>query len=105
MVPFDRLNLPAGPRIDRRLRMRMEQAAKRIKAPYSMEVMPGSTGTDGDTVLPNRAGVPIVLLQIPLRYMHTTVECIHTQVVASAGKLLAAFLYELTPGWEEWPCM
>jgi putative aminopeptidase FrvX len=105
MVPFDRVCLSAGPRIDRRLRLKMEQTAKRMKLEYSTEVMPGGTGTDGDTVHTSRAGVPIVLLQIPLRYMHTTVECVHEKVVASAGKLLAAFLGEITASWEEWPCM
>jgi tetrahedral aminopeptidase len=105
MVPFDRVNLALGPMIDRRLRLKTEQAAKKLKIAFSTEVMPQSTGTDGDAVITRRAGVPIVLLQIPLRYMHTTVECVHTGTVLSAGKLLAAFLHEITNGWEGWPCI
>jgi putative aminopeptidase FrvX len=104
MVPFDRPNIVTGPKIDRRLRLRMEQAAKKLKIDFSTEVAPGSTGTDGDKVISARAGVPIVLLQIPLRYMHTTVESVRTGVVESAGKLLAAFLGEIDDGWEGWPC-
>jgi endoglucanase len=104
-VPFDRVNLAAGPKIDRRLRLRMEQAAKKLKVDISSEVVPGSTGTDGDAVITARAGVPVALLQIPLRYMHTTVECVRSGVVSDAGRLLAAFLNEIEEGWESWPCM
>jgi endoglucanase len=67
--------------------------------------MPGDTGTDGDAVIASRAGVPIVLLEIPLRYMHTTVECVNANVLAQAGKLLAAFLTEAEENWEGWPCI
>lgn len=105
MVPFDKVNIAMGPMIDRRLRLKLEQCAKKMKLAVATDIMSGHTSTDGDAVLPGRAGVPIVLLQIPLRYMHTTVESIHTGLVSSAGKLLAAFLAELSDGWEEWPCM
>jgi endoglucanase len=105
MVPPDRVCIPFGPMIDRRLRLKMEQAARKLKIDYSTEAMPGDTGTDGDAVIASRAGVPIVLLEIPLRYMHTTVECVNANVLAQAGKLLAAFLTEAEENWEGWPCI
>jgi putative aminopeptidase FrvX len=104
MVPFGLVNIPSGPQVDRRLRLSMEQAARKLKIEISSEVMPGRTGTDGDTVITSRAGVPIVLLQIPLRYMHTTVESVRAGVIAEAGRILAAFLGEVFEGWEGWPC-
>lgn len=105
MVAFGRLNTAAGPMVDRRLRLRLEQCARKLKTELTYDFMAGDTSTDGDAVLPSRTGVPIVLLQIPLRYMHTGVECLHTGLISSAGKLLAAFLLEIDNGWEEWPCM
>jgi putative aminopeptidase FrvX len=105
MVPFNKVNVATGPVIDRRLRLRLEQCAKKLKIDVSYDFMTDRTHTDGDTVVTSRAGVPIVLLQIPLRYMHTAVECVRTGLVAQAGKLLAAFLAEIEDGWEEWPCM
>lgn len=105
MVPFDKVNLGMGPMMDRRLRLKMEQAARKLKIETAYDYMSGHTSTDADEVIVSRTGVPVVLLQVPLRYMHTTVESAHTGIVASAGKLLAAFLNEINAGWEEWPCM
>jgi tetrahedral aminopeptidase len=104
MVPFDKVNIAMGPMLDRRLRLKMEQTAAKMKLAVAPDFMTGYTSTDGDEVLESRAGVPIVLLQLPLRYMHTTVECLHTGLIASSGKLLAAFLGEISADWEKWPC-
>jgi tetrahedral aminopeptidase len=105
MVPFDKVNIGAGPMMDRRLKLKLEQAAKKLKIPVTLEFMHGQTSTDGDEVLTSRAGVPVALLQLPLRYMHTTVETLHADLIPSAGKVLAAFLGEITDDWEGWPCM
>jgi endoglucanase len=105
MVPIAQVNTATGPMIDRRLKLRLEQCAKKLKLDLSYDFMAGRTSTDGDSVQPSRAGVPIVLLQIPLRYMHTSVESLRTGILASAGKLLAAFLSEVDEGWEAWPCI
>ncbi len=104
MVPFDRVNLAAGPCMDRRLRLRMEAVARRAKIPLAYDYMAGQTSTDGDEVLLSRAGVPLLLLQLPLRYMHTTVECLDGDLVRKSGKLLALFLREVTADWEGWTC-
>lgn len=100
MVPFDRVNLGAGPFIDRRLRVRMEAVAHRAKIPVAFDYMAGHTSTDGDEVIVSRAGVPLLLLQLPLRYMHTTVEVLEGDLVRKAGKLLALFLRDITADWE-----
>lgn len=39
-------------------------------------------------------GTPCVLLEVPVRYMHTTVETMDYAVVEQAGDLLARFLLE-----------
>ena len=105
MVPNDRVSIGMGPALDRRLRLKLEQTAKRLKLEYSLDFMAGHTSTDGDEILVSRSGVPVALLELPLRYMHTTVESLRAGLITSAGKLLAAFLAEIDDGWEGWPCM
>lgn len=105
MVPCDKVNIATGPMLDRRLRLRLELAAKKLKLEFAHDYMSGDTSTDGDAIIVSRSGVPIVLLQLPLRYMHTTVESLRTGLIAAEGKLLAEFLREITEGWEEWPCI
>ena len=105
MVPYDKVNLAKGPCLDRRLRLKFEQVAKKAKIDLTFDIVAGQTSTDGDEVQVARAGVPLLILQLPLRYMHTTVECLHTALIQKAGKLLAQFLREVTDEWEEWPCI
>jgi endoglucanase len=104
MVPFDQCNVGSGPMMDRRLRARMEAVARKAKIPLAFDFMPGHTSTDGDEVIASRAGVPLLLLQLPLRYMHTTVETLDGDLVRRTGKLLALFLREVTAEWEGWTC-
>jgi tetrahedral aminopeptidase len=104
MVPYDLANIAMGPCMDNRLRLKIEQVAKKATIEIAYDFMSGHTSTDGDEVMTSRAGVPLLLLQLPLRYMHTTVECIHSGLIQKSGKLLAQFLREVTTDWEEWPC-
>ncbi len=105
MVPYDRIALAQGPVLDRRLALRIEKLAKAAQIPLATEVVAGDTSTDGDSIMLSRSGVPILLLSLPLRYMHTTVESLHSEVVAQGGKLLAHFLREINSDWEDWPCI
>ncbi len=105
MVPFNLVNLGIGPVLDRRLRMKLEQTAKKLGIEIAYDVMNEATSTDADEVQVSRTGVPVALLQLPLRYMHTTVETLRTDLIAKSGKLLAAFLMEVTDNWEAWPCI
>ena len=49
----------------------------------------------------SRTGIPTVLLSLPLKYMHTSVETIDLQALTEGGRLIAHFLSELDAGWEE----
>ncbi len=59
------------------------------------EIATGRTGTDGDTV--NRAGlgIPMALISIPLRYMHSSVEVGSWKDIEDCIRLLSAFLTRL----------
>lgn len=55
----------------------------------------GDTGTDAWAVQVAGAGIPVLLLSIPLRYMHTTVETLHFDDIQAVGSLLCAMLKKL----------
>lgn len=63
--------------------------------PCQTEVMAGSTGTDADCIATTRGGVATGLVSIPLRYMHSPVECIAPADVEGTAKLLAAWVREM----------
>ena len=44
------------------------------------------------------AGIPTMVISIPLRYMHTPVEMISLKDVKRAGRLLAEFIAALDDG-------
>lgn len=65
-------------------------AAER-KIPYTIEVMPSSTGTNADAVSVSRGGVKCCTLSIPLRYMHTPVETAAIGDIESTAKLICEY--------------
>lgn len=84
-----------GGNMHKKLREKMMEIAKRHGIPYQIEVSPGQTGTDARSIQITRAGIPTLLLAVPLRYMHTSTELIDMGDVESAGRLLARFIAEI----------
>ena len=78
--------------VSRELNRRMEEAAKALDIPLQYEVAGGRTYTDGDTVLKSCAGIPVVLVSVPLRYMHSPVEMCDVRDVENCAKLIADFI-------------
>ncbi len=81
--------------VNDKLNERFMDIAKRLEIPIQWEVAPGKTSTDGDIVHFSNGGVPIALLSIPLRYMHSSVETASYKDIEMIIQLLAQFLYEL----------
>ena len=81
--------------VNKQLQKRMEQTAKKYDIPVQWEVMPGFTYTDGDTIHLSNEGVPVVLVSLPLRYMHSSIEMADYRDVQSCIDLIAHFLYDL----------
>ncbi len=81
-----------GPNIPNWMFRRMKEKAKEKEIPFGVEVMAGSTGTNGWDIQILRAGIATAILSIPLRYMHTPVEVIDRRDVEQAAQLLAAFV-------------
>ena len=71
----------------------LREVAKDNKLPVQLTV--GSMGND--TMAFFMENTPTAIISCPLRYMHTTVECVDKKDVKTAIKLFVAFLKALTP--------
>jgi len=84
-----------GGRLNPKLTKKFTEVCKAYNYPMQYEASPAKTGTDTEAVQVNREGVPCILLSIPLRYMHTSVETIDIKDVEITGKAIARFINEL----------
>jgi len=64
--------------------------------PYSVEIAPGRTGTDADSIHVSRNGVATACVSIPNRYIHSPNEMIELRDVENAATLIACFVRSLT---------
>ncbi len=68
-----------------------EDVAIDHEIPFQREASSRSTGTDTDAFAYSKGGVPSVLLSLPLKYMHTTVEMAHIDDIENTIK----WMYEM----------
>lgn len=73
---------------------------QRFDIPYQLEPTPAASGTDAESIQTNRDGVPVLLISIPLRYMHTGVETGNIRDIENAGKAVAHMISEIDQ--EDW---
>ena len=81
--------------VSKKLNRKMEQIAERLGISLQYEVAGDRTHTDGDTVLMTGTGVPVVLVSVPLRYMHSSVEVGSWKDLEACIRLIAEFLREM----------
>jgi endoglucanase len=73
----------------------MKATADEYEIPLARDFAPSGSGTDAYDVQIAQAGIPVVELGIPLRYMHTPVEVVSIKDVKRAGRLMAEFISNL----------
>ena len=71
---------------------RVVEVADAEDIPLQHEPSSRRTGTDTDSIFKTRSGVPSVLLSVPLRYMHSTVEVADTADIERCVQLYAALV-------------
>ena len=74
---------------------RFKELADELDLPYALEMMPASSGTDAMAMQITSAGIPTLVIGIPIRYMHTPVELTALKDIRRAGRLLARFITSL----------
>jgi len=90
-------SLAFGPAVHNKLLNIVEDTAAKHKIPVQMRTVSRSTGTDTDSFAYANDGCPSVLISIPLRYMHTTVEMLHRDDIENTIRLMYETLLSLTP--------
>lgn len=90
-------SLAFGPAVHNKLLAVVQEVAEEKKIPVQMRTVSRSTGTDTDSFAYANDGCPSVLISIPLRYMHTTVEMLHRDDVENTIKLMYETVLTLTP--------
>jgi putative aminopeptidase FrvX len=86
-----------GPAVHNKLLRLVEDVAEKNNIPLQMRTVSRSTGTDTDSFAYANDGCPSVLISIPLRYMHTTVEMLHKSDIEQTIQLMYETLLTLTP--------
>jgi len=81
-------SLAYAPAIHNKLLQLVEKVADQNNIPVQFRTLSRSTGTDTDSFAYANDGCPSVLISIPLRYMHTTVEMLHKKDIEDTIRLM-----------------
>lgn len=81
-----------SPTVAKTFNKKMLECAANMQIPVQIEAASGLTYTDGDRIHFSNQGVPMVLVSIPLRYMHTPAEVADKRDVEGCIELIAEFL-------------
>ncbi len=81
-----------GPNMTRWMSQRSIQLAKEREIPYQIEVMPGSSGTNGWAIQIIREGIATMVVSLPVKHMHTPVEILALSDVEAVSALLEALI-------------
>lgn len=89
--------LSNGPNFHPKLVEKMRETARRHEIKYQEDQVPGASGTDAWAIQVAREGIPSILLSVPIRNMHSTVETVDLRDIERTGRLMARFIAELAP--------
>lgn len=90
-------SLAYGPAVHNKLLNLVQEVASASNIPVQLRTVSRSTGTDTDSFAYANDGCPSVLISLPLRYMHTTVEMLHRNDIEQTIQLMYDTLLKLTP--------
>ncbi|WP_080875093.1 M20/M25/M40 family metallo-hydrolase [Oceanobacillus timonensis] len=88
--------LAKGAPIHRKVNQWLEEAAEEKSIPLQYELTPAATRTDADKMRYTGKGVPVALVSLPLRYMHSPVETVSKKDMEQEIELLVTMLAKLT---------
>ncbi len=95
--------LTIGSMINKKVLALLKKTAEEEAIPIQFEISPTRSGTDGDVIHNNLAGIALAIISIPNRYMHTPNEIVSLSDLENAAKLIAGFLKRLGPGFNPDP--
>jgi len=102
--PLDVTPVSCGPNTHRKLAALIKAQAEKLHIRTMDEVACGTTWTDAWEVQVSGEGVPCVVVSLPLKYMHTTVEVGSAATMSDQARLLCETVCQMDAGWEETLC-
>lgn len=93
------MGIAMGPNMHPLVHQKLTEVAKANEIPYQVTAYSGATGTNAWAMQVVREGIPTALLEVPLRYMHTSVETISVGDLERIGRLLSAFAASMDDKW------
>lgn len=84
-----------GPNVHPKLRKKIMDLAVEFNIPFQIEVEPGNTGTDAWDIQIAGEGIPTLLISIPVKYMHTSVEMVNMEDIKNTGILISKLIEKL----------
>lgn len=88
--------LAKGAPINRNINQLLEKAAGEKEISLQYELTSRATGTDADRMRLTGKGVPVSLVSLPLRYMHSPVETASLEDIEECIELLVTFISNLS---------
>ena len=90
--------LTVGPAVQNNLLKQVTKVAEKNKIPFQRAAVSRATGTDTDAFAYSSGGIPSMLISLPLRYMHTTVEMCSKEDVENTIHLIFEALKSIKKG-------
>ncbi len=87
--------LSYAPSVQQNVLKMLIEVAEKNKIPFQRAASSRSTGTDTDAFAYSNAGVASALISLPLKYMHTTVETVHSDDIENVIQLMYEFVIQL----------
>lgn len=88
--------LAKGAPINIKINQLLEKTARQLNMKVQYELTPRMTGTDADRMRLSGPGVPVSLVSLPLRYMHSPVETASLKDIDEEIEFLVTMLSRLT---------
>lgn len=83
-----------GVRTDNKISKKLINTAVKKKIPYQIDVDHGHTFTDADPISQVRAGIPIGVVSLATRYLHSAVEILSLTDIDQTVELLTQFIIQ-----------
>ncbi|MFA7636324.1 MAG: M20/M25/M40 family metallo-hydrolase [Monoglobales bacterium] len=87
-----------GPNLNRKYTSVLRKTLEENNIEYQTELETGDTGTNAWDIQVSSCGIPCVLISVPLRYMHTTIETVSLADIKSSAKGIAEFIKNVFGG-------
>jgi endoglucanase len=87
--------LARGAAINRKVLAGLRKVAEAREIDLQAQAIPSMTGTDADALRMSRAGVPVGLVSVPNRYMHSPNQIVSVSDVDHTAELISAWLCDL----------